>query len=251
MVRPPAGGGVTMLLAETVGSDIFSRLAAPSQVECVDYLGRAPLILSVPMLIVGLAYLAFGWKLHKLFVIANAAAAGAIGGAVLTGMTAGEAEHGAILFGAAAGGVVCGVLAWPLMRGATSLTGAVAGAVMGFGAWVYGTRVAGYHDLTQHAWAGALVGLVGLALLAYANYRLAVMLFTAVQGSIMVAGSAVSLLMLHEQLDATIRRAATTNAHLLAAVFILPALVGFAVQHAAASRKLKKKLKSASGSGAS
>jgi hypothetical protein len=162
-------------------------------------------------------------------------------------MTAGEG-NGVILFGAAAGGVVCGILAWPLMRGAVSITGALAGAVTGFGAWAYATRLLGYDHLAPHAWAGALVGLVGLALLAYANFRLAVMLFTAVQGSIMAAGGTMSLLMLHEQLNDVIRHTARNNAHLLAAVFVLPALVGFAIQHVTASRKIKKKLRASGAS---
>lgn len=234
-----------MLLAESSHAGALRGLSAPSQAECVDYLADAPLLLSVPMLIVGLAYLIFGWKYHKLFVVANAGAAGAIAGAVLAGMTAGDST-GPVLFGAAAGGLVCSVLAWPLMQSAASLTGAVSGAVMGFAAWAYLMRLTGEPDLARHAWAGALVGMIGLGMLAYANFRLAVMLFTAVQGSIMAAGGAMSLLLMHEQFSDTIRRAAETNVHLLAVVFVLPALVGFALQHNASAKKLKKKLKSSS-----
>ena len=46
-----------------------------------------------------------------------------------------------------------------------------------------------------------------------------------------------------------IREGAETNAHLLAALVAVPALVGFVVQHICATKKIKKKLKPGGGDG--
>ncbi len=220
----------------------LSEFQVPTQVECLDYLSRVPIMVSVPMLIGGVVYLLFGWKLHKLLVVANAMIAGAVGGALLGQMADGD-KAGIVAFGAAAGGLMFGVLALPLIRGAVSLTGMIAGGLIGFVGWEHAVQAAGRPELADHAWTGALIGCVALGLLAYANFRLAVMIFTAAQGAAMTVAAAVSLLLLNEETCDIVRGAAENGFHLAAAAVVVPAVIGLALQHADASKKIRRKLK--------
>ena len=115
---------------------------------------------------------------------------------------------------------------------------------MGCAAWGYAASCADNPTLADYAWAGGLVGLVALGLLAYANFRLTVMIFTAFQGAVMAVAGAVALLMLHEMTRERVHWAAESNFHLMAAAVAVPAVIGFTLQYAAAKKKIKKKLKS-------
>ena len=177
---------------QTPNLSFFDKLVnfqAPSQAECINHLSEAPLVLSIPMVLFGVVYLLFGWRFHKPLVSANAIAAGALIGGML-GNLSGSDNPNVFLFGSIAGAVLLGVLSMLLVHGAVSIMGVIAGAAMGFGAWVYLANVLGNPSLLRYPWAGALVGLVALGLLAYANFRLAVMIFTAFQGSVMLVGGA-------------------------------------------------------------
>jgi len=229
----------------TAGVGFFEKLAdfqVPSQAECVDHLAEAPLVATIPMVIFGVLYLLFGWRLHKPLVTANAIAAGAFIGGLL-GELSGKDNPNVPLFGSIAGAVLLGVLAMLLIHGAVCAMGILAGAAMGFGVWVYISNIAGNPSLLRFPWAGALVGLVALGLLAYANFRLAVMIFTAFQGAVMLVVGTTALLLFSESAAGYIRQDAQTNVHLLAALVAVPAVVGLAVQHVVAATKARKKLK--------
>ncbi|MHC4983578.1 MAG: TM7S3/TM198-like domain-containing protein [Planctomycetota bacterium] len=219
---------------------------APSQVECVNHLAGVSLIVSIPMAMLGVVYLLLGWKLHKPLVTANAIVAGALIGSMLSKLSSSENPN-VLMFASIAGGLLLGLLAMILMHGAVSVMGILAGGAIGFGAWTYIARVVGNPALLKYPWAGALVGLVALGLLAFANFRLAVMIFTAFQGSVMIVAGTTAAFLYDQATAATIRQGAQTNEHLLAALVGVPAVVGFVVQYAAAAKKIKKKLKSSSG----
>jgi hypothetical protein len=230
-------------IPQTDLADKLANLELPAPGECLDALAELPPTVALALLVAGAVYLLAGWRLHKLLVIVNATAVGAAAGAMLGDLTGGEGG-GVVMFAAAAGGLMLGVLALPLMKGAVCLTGVAAGAAVGYMGWAYVTGMIGKPELADNAWAGALVGLTSLGLLAYANFRLAVMIFTAVQGAVMAVAGVVSLLMLNDYTNESVRWAADHNLHMLAAAFVAPAVIGLALQHAAASKKIKKKLKS-------
>jgi len=217
------------------------ELQSPSQGECLDYLSQAPLLLSIPLVFAGVIYLVFGWKMHKALVVLNAAAIGGLGGAMIS-HASGTHGNGVVLFSAGAGALMLGLLALPLKHGVVSLTGVVVGAILGYVAWSYAADVFDGGRLVPYAWAGALIGLVAFGMLAYVNFRLAVMIVLSVQGAMMAVAGGLSLLMLHDQARENIHWAAGHNMHLLATVAIAPAVVGFAVQHIVNAKKVKKKL---------
>ncbi len=233
---------------EVPDAGILERLAsfeAPTQLECVNYVARLPVLASVPMIILGIVFLLFGWKIHKPLVTANAIGVGILIGALL-GDLSGSKNPNIIVFGAIAGGVLFGLLALLLEHGAVSLMGALAGGAIGYGAWIYVVNVAGNPGMVKSAWAGALIGLVALGLLAYANFRLAVKIFSAFQGAIMGVSGIIALLMFQEAAAGCIRESAENNMHFLAALIAVPTVLGFTVQHVTATKKIKKKLKASS-----
>ena len=237
------------ILAQTADTGLFDRLLelqAPSQVECVDRLAEARLVLTMPLAVLGVVYLLLGWKFHKPLVAANAVAAGALAGGMLANAS-GSDNPNIMVFGSIAGAILLGVLAILLLNGAVSLMGVLAGGAIGFSAWTYVSMLANNPTMQGYPWAGGLIGLVALGLLAYANFRLAVMIFTAFQGAVMLVAGATSLLLSHDGTAESIRTSAQSNAHLLAALVGVPAVVGFAVQYVVTAKKLKKKLKGSGG----
>jgi len=88
---------------------------------------------------------------------------------------------------------------------------------------------------------------VTLGLLAVVIFRFVVMIFTSVQGSLMIVSGIVAILMKLEMLRSRLRPALAANAHLLLLLVAVPALIGFGMQYAAMSKKAKKKKKAIEG----
>ncbi len=231
------------------GADLLQKIASfeiPTQAEYVDSLATMNVAIAVALCACGLIYLLHGWKAFKMLVIVNAALLGAFIGSQL-----GQALHGrnTEIFGAAAGAMLLAALAWPLMKVAVSLMGGLAGAMMGYGVWNYAAQAAGKVALAEHAWAGALIGLIGLGLLAFVIFRLVIMVFTSVQGAIMTVSGFVAILMRMETLRSDLYTNLRSNQHLLALAIAVPALIGFAFQYTALAKKAGKKKKAQEGDG--
>jgi hypothetical protein len=189
------------------------------------------------LLAAGLVYLFYGWKVFKALVIINAGLVGLLVGYYLGSMGSGSMRW----FGSIAGAVLLAALAWPLMKYAISVMGALAGGALGYGAWAAIASSIGREDLMPYAWAGAVMGLITLGLLAFVILQMTVITFTSLQGAVMAVGGLLCLLMKHDPFRQQITDSLLANPALLPLLCIVPAPIGWAIQHATIRKKTKKK----------
>ena len=210
--------------------------AAPTQQQYVEALSQLHPISAVVLVGFGLLCLLIGWKLFKYVVVANAAIMGGYGGYQLGTLLA-NASPSMPLFCSIAGALLLAFAAWPLMKGAVGLMGALAGGALGYGTWHYVAYAVGRADLSQYAWAGAIIGAVMLGMLAFPAFRIVVMTFTSFQGAAIALTGVLSLLVKHEAMRGHIRHALDNNIYLLPLLILLPTLMGFLIQYTASSKK--------------
>ncbi len=244
------------MLADISTSGIVEKLReldVPTKEQYVDELvkmSQPPLDMGTILVFIimfgcGLVYLLQGWKIFKILVVVNAAILGSLAGSRLGAEMAGP---NAPLFCGIAGGLLLAVLALPAMKYAISIMGALVGSFLGYALWGYVAGAAGRPQLQEYAWAGALIGLIALGLLAFVVFRLVVMVFTSVQGSLMVVTGMLGLLMMAESLRKNLADSLKTKIHLLPLLIGVPAIIGFAFQISGVSAKARKKKKAAGGS---
>lgn len=206
----------------------------PSQGDYISHLATTGILQSAILLACGLVYLLYGWKVFKILVIVNAAIIGGFVGAMLGAAHAQSGGGPAIQWawvGGVGGAALLAVAAWPLMKYAVSLMGGLAGSLLGYGCWRYIAELAGSGaDVHRHAWAGALIGLVTLGLLAFIIFRLTVMIFTSFQGSLLTVSGILGVLMQFDSPKTYLVKALDGNILALPLLLIVPALIGLAFQ---------------------
>jgi len=230
-------------------TDLFKRITefqVPTQTEFVEKLYALEAVPAVVLLVFGVISLLAGWKVFKLLVIANAAYFGGLMGANLGNMIQRNGE-GLWLFGMIAGGLLLAALAWPLMKYAVSIMGGLAGSFLGYGVWQMVADMTGRETLSQHAWAGALIGLITLGLLAFVIFKLVVMIFTAFEGAVLAVSGAIALLLKYEPVGSSLRDTLRDNQPLLPLLIVVPAVVGFAMQYNAAHKVTVRRQKAIEG----
>src|SRR5688572_20384170 len=173
------------------------------------------------LVIAGLVYLAYGWKAFKGLVTLNAAFVGAFVGALI-GQRAGNWVGGACV-----GAFTAAAIAFPLMKYAVALMGGVFGALLGASVW----RAVG---LEPHlAWAGAMTGLVAFGLLSFIIFRGSVIMYTSLQGSVMLIFGLLGLLFKYQSLAPEVSRHLALKPFMLPIAILIPALLGLIFQQSA------------------
>ena len=211
------------------GSAAFPEI--PSQGQLVDSLldlahHQHGAVLAMLLFACGLVYMLQGWKIFKILVVANVAVLGAVIGSYLGSMA--TSRPNTWIFTSIAGALLLGGLAWPLMKYAVSLLGGLVGSFVGYGLWTYVTNTIDRPEMQQYAWVGALVGLITLGLLAFVILKFVVMFITSLQGAVMSVGGVLALLLKYmpDDLEGPLR----DNAHLMAILIGVPAIIGFVFQ---------------------
>ncbi len=231
-----------MFLAQTTtrtnASNFLDRLEIPTQAEYIDYVSSAGLLTGAVLLACGLVYLLQGWKTIKALIVINAAVIGAFAGTHLGSMLRGA---NAPLYCGIAGAVLLGALALPTFKYALSVMGGLAGAVLGYVTMQYLGDAVNRPALAENAWAGALIGLILLGLLAFALFRLAVVVLTSIQGATMTVTGLLALLMKHGTLATNLEDSLLSNVHLIPLLILVPSAIGFIVQESAVAKKAAKK----------
>ena len=173
---------------------------------------------SMMLIILGVIYLLFGYRIIKTLVMLNAIVLGAVIGASIGGK--GETALACAIIGAFAAGAIT----WPAMKYAVALMGGLIGAMIGGAVW----HAAGLEP--SLAWAGALVGLIGFGLLCFILFRGSVMMYTSLQGAVMLVLGALGLLYKYQEVAPQL----TTHLHmepfLLPAAVVIPAMIGLIFQ---------------------
>jgi len=119
--------------------------------------------------------------------------------------------------------------------------GGLAGSFLGYSLWHYLTTILDKPTLNQHAWAGALIGLIVLGMLAFIIFQLTVIVFTCVQGAVMTVAGMLAMVLKYQPTSEGLQDHLNDNPHLLPLLIAVPALIGFAIQYTAAAKKEKKK----------
>jgi hypothetical protein len=202
----------------------------PSQSQLVDSLldlahHQYGAVLAMLLFACGLVYMLQGWKIFKILVVANVAVLGAVLGSYLGSMARGPNTW---IFTSIAGALLLGGLAWPLMKYAVSLLGGLVGSFVGYGLWNYVTNTIDRPEMQQYAWVGALVGLITLGLLAFVILKFVVMFITSLQGAVMGVGGVLAMVLKYmpDEAEGPLR----DNAHLMAILIGVPAIIGFVFQ---------------------
>lgn len=208
----------------------------PSQPQYLDYLQAAGIVQAALLLAVGVVYLIYGWKIFRILVVVNAAVLGALLGTKIGSMLNLQGSN-MPLFGAIAISLLFAVLALPLMKYAVSLMGALAGSLLGYSVWHYVCRAANAPELGNSAWVGALIGLVTLGLLAFIIFRIVIIIFTAFQGALFTSSGILGVLMQWDAFRTSLLTSLRANPYLLPMLVLVPAIIGFAFQHAYFDKK--------------
>lgn len=209
-------------------ADVFSRLdplAHPD--ELLPKLAQLPIVLSGIFVAAGLVCLLQGFKLYKAVVIAIALLVG-----LAVGYRMGQIVEAEMIV-AGCLGVLLAVVAWPLMKYAVTLAGGVAGAFLGANAYAALTMEMSKHghDLDPSmTWVGALAGLMVLGMLSFLLFKVAVVVFTSVSGSVLAVMGIFALLMHVPGWGETMMRAMSAKPVVMPLLVIVPAVIGLVLQ---------------------
>lgn len=235
MILGEASSGPTL---NGIFSHVF-KLQLPTRAEFVDGLAGLGPLQAAALFLAGAAFLIYGFKYFKAFVLADAAAIGALVGGYLG--TFGKRGNLPLLLGMACA-IVLAVVTWRAFQYVTGVLCALAGALLGYGVWYLIAASLDNAGMLRHAWAGAIIGALGVGLLTFVLFRPAVMIFTSLQGGVMIISGACSILIANDFIP-SLRDHLVNNRLLLGVLIGVLAAAGFVVQFAAETTKIRKRRK--------
>jgi hypothetical protein len=173
---------------------------------------------SCVLVVAGLIYLMFGYSIFKTLVTINAMAAGAYLGALL-GKNADSMAGGAFI-----GAVAAAAITFPLLKYFVTIMGGIFGAALGASLW----RQANLQP--ELAWAGALSGLIFFGMLSMVIFRGSVIVYTSLQGSVMLVFGIMGLVYKYQALAPDITAVLNQKSFILPMAVLIPMLVGLLFQ---------------------
>ena len=130
------------------------------------------------------------------------------------------------------GAFIAAAVTWPLMKWAVAIMGGVVGAILGASIW----RSFG---LDAHfAWAGGLSGLIFFGMLSFILFRGSIMMYTSLQGSVMLIFGILGVICKYQNLAPQITESMTSKSFILPAAILVPAVVGLIYQQHQATTSL-------------
>lgn len=172
----------TLLSAPTAHQYLVYPNYWPTIADFITWCRAMDPITGAVLIVGGFLFLFSGFKMHRMLVATTAAVIGAYLGAGLA-MRSGMP----ILAGAPIGAILFAILAWFATAWTAAAVGAICGAFIGAAAWTM-------FDLDpRFTWSGALTGAVTLGLLCFIIFRVSVIMFTSLQGSVMLVMGVVGL----------------------------------------------------------
>ncbi len=175
------------------------------------------------LVLAGIVYLVFGVQIFRGLVTLNAACVGVWLGGFL-GQKAGSQHAGTMMI---VGGITFAAIAWPLMKWAVALMGGIYGALLGASIW----RAL---DLpAELCWSGAMIGMIAFGLLSFILFRGSIMMYTALQGAVMLVLGLLGLLFEYPTLAPKVLEQTASRPFLLPLCIFIPALLGLIYQQTA------------------
>ena len=170
----------------------------------------------------GAVCLLYGWRVFKILVVISFALFGLFLGVTVSNKLSGSDHQ---LAGGLIGLGLTAAISVPLMRWAVSILGAAAGGILTSGLW-YATGLP-----EQYIWAGGLVGIVAGGMISFIIFRIAVMLFSSLAGSGLIASGALALLYLYPQTTEQIQQLFFGSKWFLPVILLVPTAVGVIIQN--------------------
>ena len=190
----------------------------PGQVDLITWCQNMTPGVAAILVLVGVVYLVFGIYLFRALVTANAALFGAYIGAWI------GQKLDATLPGLLVGLILAAALAWPLMKYAVAIMGAAYGGLLGAAVW----QTVGLDP--NFAWAGAAIGLVACGLLSFILFRGSIMMFTSLQGSVMLIFGLLGLIYKYQDIAPRVNESLSLRPFLLPMFILVPATIGLIYQ---------------------
>lgn len=170
----------------------------------------------------GVVWLFYGWRIFKILVTI---CFGMLG--LVVGIWANQQLIDGNSFWL---GLICAVffavLSVPFMRWGVSALGAISGAVLTAGA----TLALGLHD-QKLILAGAIIGLVAGGMISFIIFKIAVILFTSLGGSVLVAVGGLAVMCHHLMSQDEFRTFVTRNPWFVPAIVLIPMAIGVFLQN--------------------
>ena len=186
----------------------------PAQGDLLTWAQSMGALTAALLVLAGMTYLLFGVYAYRALVTINAAVVGAYIGALI-GHKAGNATAGAMV-----GGFAACALAWPMMKYAIAIMGGAFGALLGASIW----RAANLDP--QYAWAGGGMGLIFFGMLSFLLFRGSIMMFTSLQGSVMLIFGLLGLIYKYQEFAPRVNENLSLRPFLLPLFIFIPATLG-------------------------
>jgi hypothetical protein len=170
----------------------------------------------------GTVCLMYGWRVFKVLVAISFALLGLGMGLVVGGKVMGDGNQ---IWAGLIGLGLLACVSLPLMRYAVSILGAVSGGIITSGIW-YGCGLT-----EQYIWAGALIGIIAGGMISFIVFKIAVMLFSSLGGSVLVVVGMLALLYNHQATQVQVEYVVFKSKWFLPLAIMLPAAVGVVIQN--------------------
>jgi hypothetical protein len=169
----------------------------------------------------GTVWLFYGWRIFKVLVTISFG---------LLGMVLGIWANQQLIDGNSFWlGLICtvffAVLSVPFMRWGVSVLGAVSGAILTAGAWM------ALGLPREYIWAGGLIGLISGGMISFIIFKIAVILFTSLGGSVLLAVGALAIICHHLMSQAEFKTFLLQNQWFLPAMVLAPMAIGAFLQN--------------------
>ena len=194
----------------------------PAQADLLHWCQHMNPGMAALLVLLGIVYLLFGFKIFHGLIMLNAAAVGAAVGFLLGQKT----DMAMPLM------VLCGFLAaaltWPMMKWAVAIMGGLFGALLGASVW----QTCGLDP--AFAWSGALTGLVLFFLISFIILRGSITMYMSLQGSAMLIFGILAMIFKYEQVAPRVTSAMVVRPFILPMAVFISAIIGILFQQGSA-----------------
>lgn len=169
----------------------------------------------------GMVCLLYGWRVFKILVVISFALFGLWLGMFISNKIGqpGSPVISVLL------GIVFAIASVPLMKYAVCILGAASGGIITAGLWYAVTLPEAY------IWAGALVGIVAGGMISFIIFRMSVILFSSLAGSVLIITGAMAVLHLYSPTSGGLKDLYFNQQWFLPVVLIVPAAFGVYMQN--------------------
>lgn len=208
----------------------------------LDFLQLQHPLIALAMIFIGGLFLTYGWKLFKILIAADAVVLGIVCGHIVGAQL--NRPNMDIIMGISFG-LIFAALVWPLMKWAVCIMGALFGAAVGYVLWRCTAQAVGYYALADHAWAGAVIGLITMALLAFIIFRTVAVMVTSLQGAWLLVSGIGALALAIDGLRENLLTRLYDNPLLVPIFTLIPGVLGIIFQESKFLSLQAKKRKAA------